>query len=150
MRTPPEGTIPRDQPTRDPAINQGVVDGAYVKDIPVPLTRALITAGKGRFETYCGVCHGVRGDGESVVALNMDRRKPPALAGRAARALAPGRIYQVVDQGYGLMRSYREDLPSPGERWSVVAYLMALQVSHGVPLASLPPEIRREAERQLP
>ncbi len=108
MRTPPEGTIPHDEPISDPALTRGVVDGAYVTDIPVPLTRPLLAAGKARFETYCAPCHGVRGDGESVVALNMDLRKPPAIAGRAARALAPGRVYQVVDEGYGLMRSYRE------------------------------------------
>jgi hypothetical protein len=149
MRTPPEGTIPRDEPVSDPALTRGVVDGAYGTDIPVPLTRALLATGKARFETYCAPCHGLRGDGESVVALNMDLRKPPAIAGRAARALATGRVYQVVDEGYGLMRSYREDLPTPEERWAVVAYLTALELSHGVRLASLPPSIRREAERQL-
>jgi hypothetical protein len=149
MRTPPLGTIPRDQPIGDPAVDRGVVDGRYVTDIPVPLTRALLDTGRARFDVYCAPCHGVRGDGASVVALNMDLRKPPVLAGPAARALPAGRVYQVIDEGYGLMRSYREDVTSPEERWAVVAYLMALQLSHGVPLSSLPPDVRREAERQL-
>ena len=145
MRTPPEGTVPRDAPLGDPA----VVDGAYAAEIPLTMTRPLLEAGKARFEAFCAPCHGLRGDGESVVAHTMDLRRPPAIAGSASRALPPGRIYQVIDQGYGLMRSYAEDLTTPEERWAVVAYLRALQVSHGVPLDTLPPDLRREAERQL-
>lgn len=149
MRTPPEGTIPRDEPIGNPAVNQGTVGDLYAADIPLPLTRELLTAGRARYETYCAPCHGLRGDGESWVAINMDLRRPPALAGADARALAPGRIYQVIDQGYGLMRSYAEDLISPEERWAVVAYLRALQLSHGVPLASLPGAARTRAEEEL-
>jgi hypothetical protein len=79
----------------------------------------------------------------------MELRRPPAIAGVAARALPVGRVYQVIGEGYGLMRSYAEDLGAPEERWSVVAYLQALQVSSSVPLDALPPEVRQEAERQL-
>ena len=149
MRTPPAGTLPRGAPIGDPARVLGVVGGDYVADIPVPITRPLLLAGKARFETYCAPCHGLLGDGDSVVASSMDLRRPPALAGKLARALPPGRVYQTIDEGYGLMRSYAEDLISPEERWSVVAYLRALQLSHGVALDSLPPDVRREAERQL-
>jgi mono/diheme cytochrome c family protein len=115
----------------------------------VPVTPDLLLAGQARFETFCAPCHGVRGDGRSTVAANMDLRRPPPIAGRAARALPPGRIYQVVHEGYGLMRSYADDLLSPEERWAVVAYLMALDLSRGVPLSSLPPSLRAEAERHL-
>ena len=149
MRTPPEGTLPRDAPTGDPARNQGIAGGLYVTAVPLPVDRDLLVAGQARFETYCAPCHGLRGDGQSIVALNMDLRKPPAIAGTAARALPDGRVYQVITEGYGLMRSYSADLVSPEERWAVVAYLRALQLSHGVPLASLPPEARQAAERQL-
>jgi mono/diheme cytochrome c family protein len=79
----------------------------------------------------------------------MDLRKPPAIAGPTARALPPGRVYQVINEGYGLMRAYAEDLVSPEERWSVVAYLEALDLSQGVALGTLPPELRREAEEAL-
>jgi hypothetical protein len=149
MRTPPLGTLPRGAPTEDPASTRGVVGGFYVTEIPLPLTRPLLLAGKARYETYCAPCHGLLGDGNSVVASSMDLRRPPALAGPLSRALPAGRVYQVVDEGYGLMRSYAEDLISPEERWSVVAYLRALQRSRGVHLDSLPPEVRREAERQI-
>ncbi|APR76324.1 ABC-type Fe3+ transport system protein [Minicystis rosea] len=152
MRTPPEGTLPRDVPVGDPPVNQGLVGDAYVADVPIPVTRDLLGAGKARFDAFCAPCHGIRGDGESIAALNMDLRRPPALAGAGANAASfpAGRIYQIIDQGYGLMRSYAEDLISPEERWAVVAYLRALQLSHGVPLSSLPPALRQEAESRLP
>ena len=151
LQAPPEGTIPRGAPAPGTARTTGILgNGAYVDEIPLPLTRDLLLAGEARFDVYCAACHGLRGDGMSVVAANMDLRRPPALTGPAARALPPGRVYEVIDQGYGLMRSYAEDLTSPEERWSVVAYLRALQVSQGTRLDALPPDVRREAERQLP
>lgn len=150
MRTPPEGTAAQGRSTGDAAVDRGIVDGAYVTEVPLPLTRPLLVEGRRRFEIWCAPCHGLAGDGQSVVAANMDLRRPPPIAGEGARALPAGRIYEVVDRGYGLMRSYAEDLRNPEERWSVVAYLAALGWSRAVPLADLPPELRREAEEALP
>ena len=53
----------------------------------------------------------------------------------------------MIGDGYGLMRSCAEDLPTPEERWAVVAYVLALQTSHGVPVDTLPSPAREEAER---
>jgi mono/diheme cytochrome c family protein len=147
-RTPPAGTLPRGAFVADSALATGMTSAGYVRDVPVALTRDLLLKGKEHFETYCAACHGILGDGVSIVALNMSLRRPPAIAGRAARALPPGRVYQVIDQGYGLMRSYSEAITTPEERWAVVAYLQALQLSHAVPLDSLPADVRREAEEQ--
>jgi hypothetical protein len=90
------------------------------------------------------------GDGVSQVAANMTLRKPPDLTAPPVTGFAPGRIYDVILEGYGLMRSYQEDLPSAEERWAVVAYLRALQRSRGVPLDSLPLDLRERARRELP
>lgn len=149
LQAPPEHTIPHDAPTGTEGFLAGAEHGDLLQEIPVPITRELLSAGQWRFETWCATCHGMRGDGASVVAGTMDLRRPPSIAGPAARTLVDGRVYQVISDGYGLMRSYAEDLPTPEERWSVVAYLRALQVSHGVPLSSLPAGMREEAERQL-
>jgi mono/diheme cytochrome c family protein len=149
LQAPPEHTIPRDAPSGPEGLITGLERGAYLEELPLPLTRALLLSGRARFETYCAVCHGIRGDGASVVAEAMTLRRPPALAGPDAHRHAPGHVYQVIGEGYGLMRSYAEDLTTPEERWSVVAYLLALQTSQGVPLDALPPEARQEAERKL-
>jgi mono/diheme cytochrome c family protein len=147
LQAPPEGTLPRDAPAGPARLTAGVEAGAYVEEIPLPVTREILLSGQGRFETYCAPCHGLRGDGASIVAETMTLRRPPSIAGRAARRLPVGRIFQVIGDGYGLMRSYEEDLTTPEERWSVVAYVLALQTSHGVPVDALPPAAREEAER---
>lgn len=146
MRTPPAGTVPRDAELGSPAI----ASGEYVTAIPLPRSRALLHRGRARYEAYCAPCHGLRGDGQSMVALQMNLRRPPSLVDDAARALPAGRVYQVIDEGYGMMRSYAEDLVTAEERWSVVAYLDALRASHGVPLDALPPDALREAREALP
>lgn len=148
MRTPPAGTEIHGGASLDPAIRTGAVDGAYVARIPIPVTRALLDRGQDRFNTYCAACHGVGGDGDSWVARKMTLRKPPTLIGPRVRAFPPGRIYQVIDQGYGLMRSYVEDLDQD-DRWAVVAYVRALDTASGVPLDALPPAARARAEEEL-
>jgi mono/diheme cytochrome c family protein len=147
LQAPPEGTLPRDAPAGPEGLLTGVEAGAYVEDIPLPLTRARLLSGRASFEIYCAPCHGVRGDGASVVAETMTLRRPPSIAGPAARRLPVGRVFQVIGDGYGLMRSYAEDLTTPEERWAVAAYVLALQTSHGVPVDALPPAAREEAGR---
>ena len=132
-----------------PAITSGIVEGAYVDRVPLPLSREALEVGRARFETFCAACHGMTGDGNSVVARNMTLRKPPSLVSPTVRAFPPGRVFQVISEGYGLMRPYRDELPIE-ERWAVVAYLSALQKSRGVPLDALPPEDRARAEKELP
>jgi len=83
------------------------------------------------------------------VAVHMTLRKPPTLVGEAASALPVGRLYQVIREGYGLMRPYADDL-SVAERWAVVAYVRALQASHQTVVETLPPRIQDELRRALP
>ncbi len=151
MRVPPKGSIPSTGQETAPGLGVGEAAGETLIRPPIPVNRALLTMGRNRFETYCSPCHGVRGDGDSVVALHMNLRRPPSLVDPRARSLPDGRIHQVIDVGYGLMRSYAEDLPTPEERWATVAYLRALQLSQGtgVPLESLSPEERRRAAEEL-
>jgi mono/diheme cytochrome c family protein len=148
MRPPPLGTVPHGAVLGQPGLTTGIERGAYLVDIPLPVDRALLTRGRDRFEIFCGVCHGLTGDGASAVAMNMALRKPPSLVDAPVTEFPPGRIFQVISVGYGLMPAYAPELP-PHDRWSVVAYLRALQLAHGVRLAELPAAIRGEAEQRL-
>ena len=60
-----------------------------------------------------------------------------------------GYLYQVITRGFGLMPSYSAEL-TVEERWAVVAYLRALQLSQRVRLAEAPPEVRARLEREVP
>lgn len=149
VQHPPAGTVARDRVTGNPGYAEGVVDGRYVAEIPVPLTTQLVQRGRQRFETFCAPCHGILGDGQSRVAAKMLLRLPPSLVGVEARSLAPGRVYQVIVEGYGLMPRYAGELPVIEDRWAVVAYLEALQRSRAVDVHTLPPALRARAEEAL-
>lgn len=147
MRSPPEGTVPIDAVAGPLAT--GLVDGSPVAAIPVPVTAALVARGRDRFEIFCATCHGVAGDGTSVVAVAMPLVKPPSLVSATVAARPPGHVFRVITEGFGMMPRYAYQLP-PGDRWAVVAYLRALQLAAGVELSALPPELREAALRELP
>jgi hypothetical protein len=149
MRRPPEGAVPNDRVTGDPGLTSGIVDRAYVTHIPVPLSTDLLRHGKERFEILCAACHGVAGDGESEVARNMTLRRPPSLVDQRVQAFPPGRVYRVIVEGYGLMRSYEAQVPLM-DRWAIVAYVKALGKSRATALVALPPPLRERARKELP
>lgn len=143
MRHPPAGTVPH-APPLDPAVATGMgPDGKPVTLAPVPLDAALLARGRNRFDVYCAVCHGVLGDGQSQVALNMSLRRPPSL--HDFRDLPDGTIYQVITQGFGVMPGYAVEL-SPRDRWAVVSYVRALQLSQHASLDQVPPEARGQLQ----
>lgn len=140
MRTPPAGTVPREQMV-------GTAAAATATAIPYTVTPALISAGQGRFNIFCAACHGVLADGNSVVAKNMADCPPPSLLTTRARAYPPGALYTIITNGFGRMPSYAPELP-PSDRWAVIAYLREVQQSHpastqpatGLLAPSLPPQ----------
>jgi mono/diheme cytochrome c family protein len=143
MRHPPEGTVAFGAPV-DPLVATGLgADGRPLDRAPVAPTAALLARGRARFEVYCAACHGLLGDGESQVAINMSLRRPPSL--HAYRDVADGHIFRVVSSGFGLMPSYAAEL-TVEDRWAVVAYVRALQLSQHAALEQVPPEDRRRLE----
>lgn len=155
MRVPPEGTV--QHKSRDMRrwraehrdVETGIgADGEQLARIPVAVTTALLARGRARFEIYCAACHGPRGDGQSEVARHMDQRRPPDLLEAGVREFSDGRIFRIIGVGYGLMPAYEGHL-SVDERWAVVAYVRALQLSQAVELDALPAPLRRQAEEAL-
>ncbi len=145
MRDPPEGTVPY-HGLLEPAVETGLGDdGKPLAASPVPLDAALLARGKERFEVNCAVCHGLLGDGGSQVALNMSLRRPPSL--HLYRDRPDGYIYRVITDGFGLMPSYAHQL-SPQDRWAVVGYVRALQLSQHAPVDQLPPALRKRLEEE--
>jgi Cytochrome C oxidase, cbb3-type, subunit III len=148
MQPPPEGTVPRSRVVGEPLLTEGMAGGAYAREVPMPVTRRLLERGRGRFDAFCAPCHGVLGDGDSVVAASMALRRPPSLHLPHVRAHPPGRLYQTITRGVGLMPAYGAEL-SLADRWAVVAYVRALQLSQHATLGRLPDPLRREALEAL-
>ena len=147
MRTPPPGAISREQEIGDPRVVLGTDHGALVDQVPIPLDGALLARGRDRFDITCATCHGVTGDGVSVVAENMVDRKPPSLHEARIRAFPAGQLYRVIRSGYGLMPSYALQL-SVEDRWAVVAYVRALELSRSAQVSALPADVRGELDKE--
>lgn len=132
-QAPPAGTVP---------------SGAHEDMTVPPPTRELILRGQDRFARVCAPCHGVLGDGQSAIARDMSLRKPPSLYEPRIIADPDRRLFEVIEQGYGMMPSYTLQL-RVRDRWAVVYFVRALQRSQAVPLAELSPERQQEASRWL-
>jgi mono/diheme cytochrome c family protein len=148
MRKPPGGTVAIDALTGPPELVSGMRGRAYVEAIPVPVDVALLQRGQNRFRIFCATCHGPLGDGSSEVAENMKLRKPPSLHEARLVNYPPGRMYRVMAEGYGLMPAYADEL-TVTDRWAVVAFIGALQMSQDVALIELPASVRQEAQAWL-
>jgi mono/diheme cytochrome c family protein len=148
MRAPPAGTEPYSLAPRNDALTDGSENGKDVTAIPLPLTLSLVERGQADFDVVCAACHGVAGDGDAVVAGFM-ARKPPPLTETRVRALAPGALYRVIRDGYGLMPAYGTHL-DVAARWAVVAYVEALERSRHAVAARLPPDAASALARSTP
>jgi mono/diheme cytochrome c family protein len=154
MKAPPEGTVPRERITLNARMTTGrETDGpiqsngeplpVYVKTLPVPVTRKLLDLGRKRYDITCGTCHGPLGDGDSIVARQMSLRPPPSLHRYTEKPA--GYIYEVATKGFGMMASYAAET-TVEERWAIVAYIRALQLSQSMPATELSPAERQQVE----
>jgi len=145
MRAPPAGT--RSTATvGEPAVATGRnADGTPLALIPVALTPELLETGRKRYDVFCAVCHGVLGDGQGPVARNMSIRPPPSLVASWQRP--DGFFFAAITEGYGYMPSYRPWLGTD-ERWAVVAYVRALQLSQRTRIDQAPPDVRGRLEKE--
>jgi mono/diheme cytochrome c family protein len=134
---PPAGTVPW-RATRD---------AEQPAEPPRP-TRATIARGMDRYARFCATCHGLAGDGRTVVAADMLLRPPPSLHEARLVEAMDQRIYDVIGDGYGMMPAYGWVLP-PADRWSVVHFVRVLQRSQAVAFLELQPARRQEALRWL-
>jgi mono/diheme cytochrome c family protein len=160
MRAAPEGTVPRERITLNPRLSTGrEPDGPmqmnaepmpnYVATVPIPVSRKLLDLGRKRFDITCGTCHGPLADGKSIVGSQMALRPPPSLIDPKYVAKPAGYIFEVASKGFGMMASYAAEL-TVEERWAVVAYLRALQLSQTTAVGALPPDVRQQLEALPP
>ncbi len=149
LRASPPGVVPSTDELAPSEVVSGMSDdGSYVATIPIPTSRAVLDEGRERFQVICAACHGVAGDGRSAVAAYMELRKPVSFHDARHRAMPPGQVFAIVTHGVGLMPSYSVEL-DVRQRWAVVAYVKALELSRHAVVAELPPDVRRDVEREI-
>jgi mono/diheme cytochrome c family protein len=109
-----------------------------------PLTRAMLLRGRERFDIDCAPCHSPLGDGDGLVA-RRGFPHPPSFHQARLRAAPDRHFFDVITQGYGVMPSYA-DRVTPQDRWAIVAYVRALQLSQHAMPADLQPSERAALE----
>jgi mono/diheme cytochrome c family protein len=105
--------------------------------IPVTIDQKLLARGQERYQINCQVCHGETGAGNGITSQY-------GLVGAASyhsdkyRQMADGEIFNTITHGKGQMGPYHHiDVK---DRWAIVAYIRALQLSQNAPANLLPKE----------
>ncbi len=140
----PAGTIARDELNDEDALHTGAANGTFLASIPLPVNATLLHRGQDRFDIYCSPCHGRLGDGNGMVA-QRGFRAPANLHSDRLRSVPPGYIYQVITNGYGAMGDYDDQIPV-SDRWAIVAYVRALQLSRSANVNEVPANERTQLE----
>jgi hypothetical protein len=111
-------------------------------NFPLPVDLALLERGEERYKIFCTPCHGLQGDGNGMVAIRGMKR-PPSYHQDRLRQAPNGYFYDNITNGFGQMLGYSAQIP-PRDRWAIIAYIRALQLSRNAKAADLPAELREK------
>ena len=129
-------------PTPNTATNsQGPQNAAptyqgFVTEFPMPISAADLDRGQERFNIYCSVCHGRLGDGSGMI-VKRGFRRPPSFHEERLRSAPIGYFFDVETNGFGAMPDYASQIP-PEDRWRIISYIRALQLSQRATIADVP------------
>jgi mono/diheme cytochrome c family protein len=107
---------------------------------PVTVDRAALARGRERFQIFCTACHGMTGEGDGMIVRRGFQKPPSFYDDRLQEGTTPAsHFFDVITNGWGAMPDYAAQLPAE-DRWKVIAYLRALQLSRRLKLAELSPD----------
>jgi hypothetical protein len=131
-----EGTVARGTLQEDAAFFTGKTGNTPVKELPVAVDERLLSRGQDRYNVFCTPCHDAAGTGRGMV-VQRGYRQPPSFHDERLRTADAGYFFDVMTNGFGAMPDYRAQLPAR-DRWAVVAYIRALQLSQHADKADIP------------
>lgn len=136
-RPPVEGTVARGQLREDSYFYTGKIGNTPGDYMPFPVTQEVLERGRERFDIFCAPCHSRLGDGNGFVPSRGFARKPPSYHIPRLQKAPLGYFYDVITEGFGVMPDYSSQIP-PRDRWNIVAYVRALQLSQNATMADVP------------
>jgi cytochrome c553 len=140
----PAHTVARGQLDEDEAYYSGKIGTNLVTEFPMPVTREVLLRGQERFNIYCAPCHGRTGEGNGMIP-QRGYPAPPSYHIDRLRTAPVGHLYDVITRGYGVMYSYASRV-EPEDRWAIVAYIRALQLSRNAKISDVPEQQRAQLE----
>jgi hypothetical protein len=150
---PPAGTVARSKPIQtasgpvypfeDAPVNTGHITDTinFVELNPLLVTGELLRRGQERFTVYCTPCHGAQGDGKGITQRIGAMAVVGNLHDKRIVELPDGDIFNTITHGKNLMGAYGPQIPVE-DRWAIIAYVRALQLSRLGTVDDLPPELR--------
>ncbi|HYG99986.1 MAG TPA: cytochrome c [Terriglobales bacterium] len=135
-RPPVAGTVARGQLRADTYFYTGMMGAQAGDQMPFPVNEQVLERGRERFNIYCSPCHSRSGDGNGMI-VQRGYRRPPSLHVERLRKAPLGHFFDVMTNGFGAMPDYAAQV-SPGDRWAIVAYIRALQLSQSAPRTLVP------------
>ena len=147
-RPPVQGTVPRGflrldseyytgkKATSSASAPTATTENPFADDadtFPFPVTEDTVRRGRERYDIFCSVCHGMTGNGDGMVVRRGFRRAASFNDDRLRQAPV-GHFFDAMTNGWGAMPSYASQI-TVQDRWAIVAYIRALQLSQQNPNA---------------
>jgi cytochrome c553 len=129
LQTPVPGTVARGDLQRE----------AETKQRP-KLTAEVLRRGREQYNIFCTPCHDRVGTGNGIV-VQRGMPRPASFHDERQRALTDRHLFDVISDGFGVMYAHGDRI-QPRDRWTIVAYIRALQLSQHAELSDLPPNIQ--------
>jgi len=137
------GTVARGHLDDDAAFYTGKgPDGKFLDTFPFQVDKAVIERGQERFNIFCTPCHDRLGNGDGMI-VRRGYRHPPSYHIDRLRQAPNGYIYDVITNGFGAMPDYATQIPAR-DRWAIVAYVRALQLSQNASINDVPATARTQ------
>jgi hypothetical protein len=137
-RPPVEGTVARGELREDTYFYTGKIGSSSGDYMPFKVTKEVLERGRERFNIFCAPCHSRLGDGNGFVPSRGFSRRPPSYHIPRLQKAPLGYFYDVMTNGFGIMPDYASQI-SPQDRWNIIAYIRALQLSQSATAADVPP-----------
>ena len=138
------GTVARGRLQEDELLATGKVNGQLADTFPFPITAEILSRGRERFDIFCSPCHDRTGGGDGMI-VRRGYKRPPSYHIDRLRDMPAGYFFDVITNGFGAMPDYRSQIPEP-DRWAIVAYVRALQLSQHATIEDVPPSERPKLE----
>ncbi len=141
-------TVARGHLDDDTLLYTGKAGDAFADLFPFAVSRQVLDRGHERFDIFCSPCHDRVGSGDGMI-VRRGYRRPPSFHIDRLRQQPAGYFYDVITHGFGVMPSYAQQIP-PRDRWAIVAYVRALQLSQHATLADVPPAEQEKLKGAVP
>jgi mono/diheme cytochrome c family protein len=135
-----EGTVARGHLREDTLLYTGKAGKADATVFPFAVDAQVMARGRERFDIHCSPCHGRTGQGDGMV-VRRGYRRPPSYHQDRLRDAPVGHFFDVITNGFGAMPDYASQIKAE-DRWAIVAYVRALQLSEHASVTDIPPSER--------